>query len=287
MNLQKLILIVLQLSVLLNVFAIGLKASVRDATYLFRRPAELVRALLSMNVLMPLFALLLISLFDLNPAVKIAIVALSLSPIPPLLPTKMVKEGGTNSYAIGLLIAVSLLAIIFVPVAIEVIELVRKVPLQITMAAVAKVVFITVLLPISVGIGVHTLAPSLAERLAKPIALISIIALLACMLAIWFAAGSAMWALIGNGTVIALAAFVLVGLAIGHFLGGPGPENRTSLALSTASRHPGIALAIAAANFPGEKLAGAALLLYLLVNAVVSIPYLLWIKRRRIAVENS
>lgn len=285
MNLQKLILIVLQVSVLLNVFSIGLKASVHDATYLFRRPGELVRAILAMNVLMPLFAVAIISIFDLNPAVKIALVALSVSPIPPLLPTKMVKEGGTNSYAIGMLVAVSLLAIIFVPVAIEVIELVRNVPLQITMASVAKVVFITVLLPTCLGVVTHTFAPALAERAAKPIALISIIALLACMVAIWISAAPAMWALIGNGTVIALAAFVLAGLAVGHSLGGPAPENRTSLALSTASRHPGIALALAQANFPEQKLASAALLLYLLVNAVVSIPYLSWTRRPQPKVE--
>jgi BASS family bile acid:Na+ symporter len=286
MNLQTLILIVLQVSMFLSVFAIGLKASVQDATYFFRRPGELVRALLAMNVLMPVFAVLLISLFDFNPAVKIAVVALSVSPIPPLLPSKMVKEGGTNSYAIGLLIAISLLAIILVPVAIEVVEWVRNVPLQITMASIAKVVFITVLLPTCLGIAVHACAPYLATRLAKPITLISIIALLACMVAIWIAAGPAMWTLIGNGTVIALAAFVLFGLTIGYLLGGPRPENRTSLALATASRHPGIALALAQANFPEQKLAAAAVLLYLLVNAVVSIPYFSWIKRRKPVIEN-
>jgi BASS family bile acid:Na+ symporter len=286
MNLQKLILVVLQVSVLLSVFAIGLKASFQEATYLFRRPGELVRALLAMNVLMPVFAVVLISVFEFHPVIRIALVALSLSPIPPLLPSKLVKEGGTNAYAIGLLVAISLLAIFIAPLAIEVIELVRKVPLQMTPASVAKVIFITALLPIGFGIAVHALVPTLAQRIAKPIALISIIALLVCMVAMWIAAGPSMWALMGNGTVIALAAFVLAGLAIGHLLGGPRPENRTSLALATASRHPGIALAIAAANFPEEKLAGAALLLYLLVNAVVSIPYLLWIKRRRTEVEN-
>jgi BASS family bile acid:Na+ symporter len=285
MNLQKLILIVLQASVLLNVFSIGLRASVQDATYLFRRPGELVRALLAMNVAMPLFAVALISIFDLHPAVKIALVALSISPIPPLLPTKMMKEGGTESYALGLHIAVGSLSIIFVPLAIEVISLVRNVPLQISVASIAKVVFMTVLLPIGLGVAVHKLAPRLAERAAKPIALISGIALLVCMVAIWFSAAPAMWTLIGNGTVIALAAFVLVGLGVGHSLGGPAPENRTSLALSTASRHPGIALALAQANFPEQKLAMAAVLLYLLVNAFVSIPYLLSTKRRRLGVE--
>jgi BASS family bile acid:Na+ symporter len=285
MNLQKLILVVLQASVLLNVLALGLRASVQDATYLFRRPGELVRALLAMNVLMPVFAVALISIFDLHPAVRIALVALAVSPIPPLLPTKLMKEGGTESYAVGLLVAVSSLAIIVVPLAIEVVELVRGVSLQITAASIAKVVFVTVLLPIGLGVALHKLAPVLSERAAKPIALISGLALLACMVAIWFSAAPSMWALVGNGTVIALAAFVLVGLAVGHFLGGPAPENRTSLALSTASRHPGIALALAQANFPEQTLAAAAVLLYLLVNAFVSIPYLLSVKRRQPKVE--
>jgi BASS family bile acid:Na+ symporter len=286
MDLQKLILIVLQVSVLLSVFAIGLRASVQDATHLFRRPGELIRALLAMNVLMPIFAVVLVSAFDLHPAVRIAMVALAVSPIPPLLPNKMVKEGGTDSYGIGLLVAVGLLAIIFVPLTLEIIERVRGVPLQMTMASVAKVVFITVLIPIVLGIVGHKLAPALAERAAKPISLIAGVGLLATMVAILISAAPAIWSLVGNGTVLALAAFVLVGLAVGHFLGGPEPENRTSLAIATASRHPGIALVLASANFPAQKLATAAVLLYLLVNGFASVPYLLWTKRRRPVVEN-
>jgi BASS family bile acid:Na+ symporter len=142
------------------------------------------------------------------------------------------------------------------------------------------------MLPLGLGVAVHSFVPALAERMAKPIAQIAGIGLLACVVAILFAAAPAIWTLVGNGTVIALAAFVLFGLTIGHFLGGPVPENRTSLALSTASRHPGIALALAQANFPEQKLAMAAVLLYLLVNAIVAIPYLLWTKRRQAVVQN-
>ncbi len=286
MSLQTLIPLVLRVSLFLMVFAIGLRASPHDATYLFRRPGELVRALLAMNVLMPLFAIGLISIFDLTPAVKIALVALSVSPIPPLLPNKMVKAGGTDSYAVGLLIAVGLLAIIVVPLAMEILQRVRDAPRQMSMASVAGVIFVTTLLPIGAGVAVHSLAPALAQRLAKPAATIASIGLLLGVIAILYAAAPAIWSLIGNGTIIALAAFVLVGLAVGHFLGGPHPENRTSLAIATASRHPGIAVALAQANFPEQKLAMAAVLLYLLVNAVVSIPYLLWTKRRQTDVEN-
>jgi BASS family bile acid:Na+ symporter len=283
---QKLIFIGLALSALLNLFSIGLKANLQDATYLFRRPGQLARALLAMNVLMPLFAITLISIFDFNPAVKIALVALSLSPIPPPIPAKMVKTGDTESYAIGLQVAIGSLAIIFVPLAMEIIGRVRHVELHMTIWPVARVILVSVLIPIVLGVAVHKLAPALAERVAKPLTAISGIGLLVCIVAIWIGAAPAMWSLIGNGTVIAFLAFVLVGLAVGHFLGGPVPENRTSLAISTASRHPGIALLLAQANFPEQKLVTAAVLLYLIVNAFGSIPYLVWTKRNQTVVEN-
>ena len=78
----------------------------------------------------------------------------------------------------------------------------------------------------------------------------------------------------------ALYAFVLVGLVVGDRLGGPDPGNRTVLALFTASRHPGVALAIAAANLPEEKLEGAGVILHLLVSLVASGIYLAWRRRR-------
>jgi hypothetical protein len=40
-----------------------------------------------------------------------------------------------------------------------------------------------------------------------------------------------------------------------------------------------MALAIAASSFPAEKLAMPAVLLYLIVSAVVSTPYVIWRKR--------
>ena len=109
MTLQALILILLKSSIFLNVFAIGLEASTSEAAYLFRRPGELVRAFFAVNVLMPLFAAILALVFNLNPAVEIALVALAISPIPPLIPRKVAKATSSGSYAIGLLIALGVL----------------------------------------------------------------------------------------------------------------------------------------------------------------------------------
>src|SRR5262245_990881 len=98
MNVTALILLALKASVFLNVFALGLDARPQDMVYLFRNPGRLARSLLSMFVVMPLFAVMLASAFDLHPAVKIALVALAVAPIPPLLPKKLMKAGGRSSY---------------------------------------------------------------------------------------------------------------------------------------------------------------------------------------------
>jgi BASS family bile acid:Na+ symporter len=263
------------------VFSFGLRASVHEATYLFRRPAELARALLAMNVLMPLFVVGFVLIFDLNPVVKFTLVALSVSPIIPVAPLRMLRAGTTSASAMGVLVAASVLAIVLVPLAMEILEQVFKLPLQMSAASIAALVFTSVLLPVGLGIAVHSFAPTLANRLAKPFLLIAATAVLASSAPVFHSAAPAILSLVGNGTVIAIVVFVMAGLAIGHLLGGPEPENRPALAFATALHHPGTVIAIAQVNFPGQNIVFAAVLLYVLVNIIVSIPYLLWLKRRQ------
>jgi BASS family bile acid:Na+ symporter len=75
------------------------------------------------------------------------------------------------------------------------------------------------------------------------------------------------------GTVASIVAFTVLGLAFGHVLAGPDPGDSAVLALSSALRHPGIALAIATGNFPSLDF-GAVIILYLLTAAVVCAPYM-------------
>src|SRR4051794_34617543 len=82
MTRQALVMLALEASLALMVFGIGLRSTRRDASFLIERPALLGRAFLSMNVLMPLFALGLATTFALTPVVSLALVALTLSPVP-------------------------------------------------------------------------------------------------------------------------------------------------------------------------------------------------------------
>jgi Sodium Bile acid symporter family len=117
MTAAMLVMLALRTSVFLIVFSLGLRATRADVLYLLSRPGRLSRSLLAMNIAMPLLAVGLSLAFGLSPAVKTALVALSLAPVPPILPKKEFKAGGHGSYVIGLLAAAALLSIIFIPVA--------------------------------------------------------------------------------------------------------------------------------------------------------------------------
>jgi BASS family bile acid:Na+ symporter len=280
-DLAAIIPVAIRTSIFLIVFALGLGARLEDALYLFRRPAQLARSLLAMNVIMPVVAAALAAAFNLYPAVKIALLALAVSPLPPILPRKQLGAGGRESYTIGLLVAAAVLAIVFMPVTLYLLGRAFGTAEHIPVGTVAWLVSITVLAPLAAGIFVRSLAPALAERIAAPVSLVATILLVVGIVPILFTTWPAIVSLFGNGTVVAIAAFVAAGLVVGHLLGGPDPRERLVLALATAGRHPGVALAIAGANFPGEKHHVAGVIAwYFLVSLILSAVYIHWDRRR-------
>jgi len=279
MSVAQLIKITILLSVMLIVISFALLATWREATSLFRKPSLLFKSLLAMNVLLPLFAATLVGMSTLHPAVAIALIALSVSPVPPFLPQKQLKLVGHQDYVYGLLGATSLLTIVLAPLTIALLGHAFSRETTVAPAAIARIAALTVLLPFGLGLIIRHLAPGFAMRAStvasKTGLLLLVVALVPILIKMW----PAMVSLIGDGTLLASVAFIAVGLAVGHLLGGPDPNHRTILALATATRHPGVALAIAAGNLQGETLVAPALMLYLLVGAIASAPYVIWRKR--------
>lgn len=254
----------------------GMQSTFDDALSLFRQPARLLKVVLSMNIIMPLFAVIVVMLFPLQPVIKVALIALSLSPVPPIMPGKALKSGADRSSVFGLLAAVSIISVVIIPLALEIIERLAQREVQFSLEQVIKTVLITVLVPLAVGLLLGNFAPSFSERAGALIGKIAMILLLAAFLPMLLALLPVMWSLIGNGTILAIVAFALVGVIVGHFLGRPGPNEGRLLALATASRHPAIAIALTTANVDegAGKLAAGAVLLYLLVSGFVVGPYL-------------
>ena len=275
MDARQLIVLALQVSIIGTVFSFGLNTTHADFRYLFGRPGLLCRSLLAVLVITPLMAIVLVQVFEFQRAAEIALVALAISPLPPLLPSKESKVVGNTSYGVALMALLALLAIVTVPLSVKVLEQVVGRPLNVPTAAIARMVSVAVLLPLLVGMAVRTLRPAVAERIEPVITLVAKILLILGAVALFAGMWRAILGAIGGGAVAAMLVFVVLALAIGDLLGQPEREHSIVLALSAASHHPAIALSIASANAPNEHFAGT-ILLYLLVNLVVGGLYIAW-----------
>lgn len=274
MSIASLLPIAINFSIALIVFGLGLGASLNDAAYLIRRPGLLLRSLLSMNIVMPVFALLIVSLFHLHPAIELAIVALSLSPVPPFLPSTQTKGGGTAPYVVSLLVMTAILSVIVVPLGIWSIEAVEHVQADIPRLALSLA--LTVTLPLVAGMILHDLFPSIASRMVRPASLLGTGLLVVSVLPVLVTEWGLVWSMVGNGTLVILVLFAVVGIAVGHVLGGPNPHDQVVLALATASRHPGVAIAVAAVNTEHIAPVAAVVIWHLVVGSVLAGPYLKW-----------
>jgi bile acid:Na+ symporter, BASS family len=281
MNLAALIRAAFPVSIGLIVFALGLRCMPEDATSLLRDRRLLFRSLLAMNLVQPLVALLLVVTTQVHAAVKIALFALAVSPVPPILPDKQLKAGGRQSYVYGELVASSVLAIVLVPLTLLLLEVVSGRDVPPAPATVARIVSVSVLVPLVLGMLGRRWWPAFAARASHLTSVTGNVVLVAAALVASMALWPSVSSLIGNGTLLVCLAFALIGLAAGHLLGGPDPDDQTVLALSTAARHPGVAIAIGSAAFPDQKAVTAAVVLYLFASAVVSAPYIAWRKRLR------
>jgi BASS family bile acid:Na+ symporter len=279
MDPQKVLLLALMVSIMLTVFGFGLRATFDDLLYLVKRPGLLARTFLSMYVIMPVAALLLVQALSLDPRVELALICLAVSPVPPLLPKKAGKVSEEGGYAIALVATMALLSIIVVPAALQILARGFGRDVAMSSGAVAATVVKTAIAPLVAGVIVRTIAPGFARKIVKPLSTIGVIVLLIGVAILMVKAWPAIMAVVTPPTLLAIAAFVVIGFVVGHILGGSEPGHEGVLSLASATRHPGLALAIATANFPADRIGGV-ILLYLLVGAVVGIPFIKWEKSR-------
>src|SRR5262245_61527320 len=88
MDLKQLVMLGLQVSIVCTVFGYGLKTTTAALLDVLRRPALLVRSVICVLLIVPALAFALTRFFEIRHEVEVALVALAISPVPPLLPMK-------------------------------------------------------------------------------------------------------------------------------------------------------------------------------------------------------
>jgi BASS family bile acid:Na+ symporter len=266
------LLLLLKAAVGVIILAVGMDSTAKDAAHLVHRPGLLLRSVLAMYLGVPLAALALVKLLTLAPGVELGLLVLAASAGAPLLPRKLLRIGD-GAYIFSLVLLSSLLAIVVVPAWLALLGPQFGSPLELSPTQVAWVLAKSFLLPLALGMLLRLLFPSYAERWASRLIGGAGTVLTVCALTLLVLHFDVLLVARWDG-VLALMALVAMALAIGHALGGPAPDDRTALAVASASRHIGIA-ALVAASLPGPRTA-VIIAVYIVASAVVCIPYLRW-----------
>ena len=272
--------IAFDVSLALSVFSFGLQAQkFEDVRFMLRHQQLLLLSLLAMYVVTPFLALVIAEYFDMPDTAKIAVVAISFSMIPPLLPRKEIGAGGHGSYAIGLVIFVALLAPVGIPFLVNLLGRLTNRPYGVSSTEIGIKVAGLVIIPLLAGVLFGWLWPGAAKPIQRHAPRIAgYLTLVACVI-LFVAVFPQIWDFLtgpgGGWVVLAAVVFNFGALAIGHLMGGPEHDHSIVLAVSCACRHPALAFTIANANYPDKDVA-AAVIIVLVANGIVYPAYLKW-----------
>ncbi len=267
-------------------FALGLGLRAEAFSALRLRPALVLRVLLGSCLLVPLLALLLLHLplaAGLSRPARLAIALMAVSPSAPLTLRKAGKSGGDRQLAGLLQSCAAMAAIVSIPLMADLFRSSFRLDgWDIGPAEVALQVGRVQILPLLAGLLLRRWRPRWADGLEGPLdrlanglflLLIGLVLIKSAPLLLPF-----LWT---NRLALAfMAVMVLAALAIGALLAGPEPRERLTVSLVTSMRNPGLALLFAAIHAPDVPKVKLAVLAYLLLTVLLSVPFLRWQSRR-------
>lgn len=261
-------------------FGLGLGLRPEALAALRHRPGLAARLLLGSCALVPLAALLLLRSplnASLSLPVKLAIALMAISPSAPLTLRKAGRQGGDRELAALLQLLAAAAAIVSIPLLADLFRAVFRLSAwDIQPLDVARQVLLVQGLPLLLGVLARRGLPRLADRLEEPLDRAANVLLLALVVLILIRSWKLLSTfLVGNLPGLAcIALMVLLALAIGWVLAGPDLRERTTVSLLTSTRNPGLALLFASTHASGVVGLKLAILVYVLVTLLLSVPFL-------------
>ncbi len=264
--------------------AMGVSHSFQQLTSLWRRPVLLLRSLLAVTVLVPAVVGLLLWVFELPLAVATGLAVLAATPGAPLTYKRSQMAGGDPTYTASLQLTLALLAVVMTPLILVIFCTLFELGAgRVKPFEVARQVAGVTFLPVMTGLLIHHFSPTLADVIGKPLRILAdilfILLLLLVIILLVLSPDLRMTLNLGWLPTATIIIMVVSSLAIGHLFGGPSREQRSALAIASIARNVGLALFIAELSDYGQNFVPT-LLTYMILGALLAVPYSLWSKRQ-------
>jgi BASS family bile acid:Na+ symporter len=187
---------------------------------------------------------------------------------------RSLDASGRAAFAPALQVCVALLAVLALPLSIAALDELYALDARIAPAEVMGQVLLAQLAPLGLGAAMRRFLPRPTSRIEPHVTRAGSFLLVATIVLGLVQLGEATLDA-GAPVLAAIAAVTCAALAAGHLLGGPDAQTRTSVAIISAARNPGLALLVATLNDAPPPVT-ATVFAYVVVSALVITPYALW-----------
>jgi bile acid:Na+ symporter, BASS family len=268
--LSKLIPVAMLAFVVSSMLAVGLSLTVAQILAPLRSVRVVSLALLANFVLMPLTALAIARLLRLDQPLGVALLLLGTAAGAPFLPKLVGVAKGDLAFSVGLMVMLMVLTVGYMPVVLpQLLEGVSVDPLKI-----AKSLLLLMLLPLAVGLVLKASLEAAARRARPVLDRISSLSLVVLIVLLLVTNIKNVVSLFGTRGILASLIFLLIGFAIGWFLGGRRANTKSVMALGTSQRNIAAALVVGGQNFTDPKV-----LVMVVVVAIVGLLILMPLSR--------
>jgi BASS family bile acid:Na+ symporter len=258
--------------------AIGLATSIAALRATWAERRMVWKALLVLELGVPLLALVTVLLLPVGPRAVGIIAIMAVCPGAPIILRK-VKERPVVLVIVAL---ISLLAPITLTAWVAILDRVLPHELSVRPGAIAQITLLKQVLPLAIGMGIAAALPraaALLERVAWGV----FFAGFALALALVLYKGAPALVQASPIALVAAGIVVLGSAVMGLLAGRPRPDDEKALSTIAVLGNPALATAVIAQSYPGFK-AGALMAAYLILRALALLVYTLvvrqWSKRR-------
>jgi BASS family bile acid:Na+ symporter len=246
--------------------SIGLKVKFQDVIASAQHLRLAIMGIVANFALVPIVTVALLYCFEASPLVAAGFLILAVCPGAPMGPSFTEIARGDVAYATGAMVILAGLSALLAPLLLMLFLgwLSPESDLHIDALSMVKTLLVTQMLPLAVGLVIHEWAPRLTALVARPIALLAnilLLAVVALILATQYPTLAALRVRGWFGMTLLLAA----SLGIGWLCGGTSAATRRALMITTGVRNAAVALVIVSANFAGTP-AVTAVVAYALVS---------------------
>ena len=258
-----------------SMVALGLGLTIAQIIAPFKYVKIVIRALIANFIIVPLFAIGLVSVLPVSEGVRIGIILLSLGGGAPFIPMVVATAKSHVASSVGLMVLLLIITIFFMPIVVPIILS----GTEVSSWEIARSLVSMMLVPLVIALFVRARFSDFAVRMQPYAVKLTNISVLVMVIAVLFLYTEI---IISSASILPIITLFFLGaMMIGYVSGGRKRHARIVLAVGTGLRNPPVAILVASQNFSTEPIAALVPLEAAIIGLCILLPLAIISRRSR------